>query len=301
MPLRKTRYVVRVGGSLRILFTVLEKQNGELIIPTRTGERAESDLGPRILEQRYSVHPSPRSAEFTTIKQTINTDDGKTETSVILTDAVKLKAGFAIIFVRRVQDLTPDRYTIQSGNKKHEQTYVLADLDPVLHTLFFGILVGHRDTPFDISNDDVVVSHFPFREFKVIILSTAKLIPVHFSTEYAHAVTFPPETFSDIKSQAILRSHMQGKSPDICVRQFLNTVRMLESRLWEKALLEVTEPQLIEFVQEKIKALDGFTMEPSGLDTAPRSVYTLSDGKPPNPQSELRPPGFVRQIGRLED
>jgi hypothetical protein len=117
----------------------LEKANGELIIPTKTGERAENNLGPRLLEQRYSVHPSPQSSEFTTIKQTVNTDDGKTETSVILTDAVKLKTGFAIVFVRRVQDLTPERYAIQSTNRKNERTFVIADLDPVLHTLFISV------------------------------------------------------------------------------------------------------------------------------------------------------------------
>jgi hypothetical protein len=139
MALHRTRYAVRIGGSLRILFTVLEKANGELIIPTKTGERAENNLGPRLLEQRYSVHPSPQSSEFTTIKQTVNTDDGKTETSVILTDAVKLKTGFAIVFVRRVQDLTPERYAIQSTNRKNERTFVIADLDPVLHTLFISV------------------------------------------------------------------------------------------------------------------------------------------------------------------
>lgn len=301
MVLHRTRYAVRIDGSLRILFTILEKPDGELIIPMKTGERAENSLGPRLLEQRYSVHPSPQSPEFTTIKQTVNTDDGKTETSVILTDAVKLKTGFAIVFSRRVQDLTPERYAIQSTNRKNERTYVLADLDPVLHTLFISVFVGHPDTPFDVSSDDAVASHFPFKEFKIIILSTAKLIPVHYTTDYSHAVTFPPETLPDVRLQFILRAHMQGKPPDICIRQFLNSVTMLEKMLWEKGLLEVTEPHLIEFIKEKISELDNFTMEPSGLGTGPRAVHTLSDGKPPNSRSPTRPPEFSRRIGRLED
>jgi hypothetical protein len=290
-----------MDGSLRILFTILEKPNGELIIPMKTGERAETNLGPRLLEQRYSIHPSPQSREFTTIKQTVNTDDGKTETSVILTDAVKLKTGFAIVFVRRVQDLMPERYVIQSPNRKNEQTRVLADLDPILHTLFIGVFLGHPDTPFDASHDDVVVSHFPFKEFKVIILSTGKLIPVHYTTDYAHAVTFPPETLPDVNSQAILRTHMQGKTPDICIRQFLNSVRMLEKMLWQKGLLEVTEPHLVKFIKEKISELDNFTMEPSGLGIGLRSTHRLSDGKSPNPQSPPQPPEFVRRLGRPED
>jgi hypothetical protein len=301
MSLHRTRYAVRINGSLRILFTILEKPNGELIIPMKTGERAESKFGPRLLEQRYSVHPSPQSLEFTTIKQTVNTDDGKTETSVILTDAAKLKTGFAIVFVRRIQDLTPERYEIKSANRKAERTYVVADLDPALHTLFIGVFIGHPDTPFHASNDGIVVSHFPFKEFKVIILSTARIMPVHYSTDYAHAVTFPPETFPDTKSQVILRTHMQGKSPDICTRQFFNSVRVLEKMLWEKGLLEVTEPHFIEFIKQRIAEIDDFTLGPSGLDTGPRSTHTLSDEKSPNPQSAPLPPEFSRRIGRIED
>jgi hypothetical protein len=303
MPLLRTRFAVRVGGLPRMQFSILEKQNGELLVPSRTAERAESNLGPRILEQRYSIHPSPQSAEFTTIKQTINTEDGKTETSAILTDAVKLKTGFAVVFVRRVQDLTPERYALRDTKKKHERTVFLADLDPKQHTMFFGLFVGHPDTPFEALPNDVVVSHFPFKKFKIIILATAKLMPVHYTTDYSHAITLAPEMVHDAQSKAVFRYQMQGKSAAICLRQFHNSVTMLEKMLWEKALLEpgLTEPHIVEFIKDRINELSYVTTTSLELGTGQQSIRMLGDGKPPSHQSKPRPPEFFRRRGRWED
>jgi hypothetical protein len=67
-------------------------------------------------------------------------------------------------------------------------------------------------------------------------------------------------------------------------------------------MTEVTEPELIEFVNERIRDLEGqFTVTPVTKDTDQRSVHMLSDGKPPSPQSPELPPQFVRRVGRWED
>jgi hypothetical protein len=189
MALQITRFSVRIECIPRVLFSVFEKPNGELIIPIRTAERLDGPDGPRLREQRYSIHPSPRSADYTTIKQTINADSSRSITSVVLTDAVKKKSGFSIVFVRRVQDLNHEKYTLRRAQKKGERIFVLADLDPVLHTFFFGIFLCHPETKFDASAPGIVVSLFPFKEFKIVILATALLMPTHYTSDFAHAVT----------------------------------------------------------------------------------------------------------------
>jgi hypothetical protein len=300
MSLTRTRFAVRIGGKSRILFSILEKPNGELIVPSKTAEKADNSDGPRLLEQRYSIHPSPKSSEFTMVKQTLNTVDGKTEDSVVLTDAVKLKTGFSIIFVRRVQSLSSDRYVIEATKKQDERTVVLADFDESLNSFFFGVFLGHPDTPFDIPSDDrVVVNHFYFKKFKIILLATVMQIPSHYTTDYSHAVTFRPQSVSDPQSQEVMRYQMQGKPAAICLQQFNNSVKMLAKILWERALLELTEPDLIIYVKEKIAEID-VTLTPVGLGIGPRLVHMLSDGKPPNPQSP-QPPAFVRRTGQFED
>ena len=167
--------------------------------------------------------------------------------------------------------------------------------------MFFGLFVGHPDAPFDALPGDVVVSHFPFKKFKIILLATAKLMPTHYTTDYSHAITLPPATAPDAQSKAVFRYHMQGKPAAICLRQFQNSVTMLEKMLWEKALLEVTEPTLIEFINERIKELGDVTLTSVESGTDQRSIRILSDGKPPSPQSPPQQPVFVRRTGRWED
>lgn len=284
MPLYRTRFAARIGGIPRILFSIIEKQNGELLLVPKTGARMETHDGPLLLEQRYSIHPSPNSAEFTTIKQTLNAANGQSITSVVLTDAVKKKSGFSILFVRRVQDLASDRYTLKESTKKYERTFVLADYDPNLYTMLFGVLIGHPETIFDASASGIVVSHFPFQRFKIILLTSIIMMPSHWTTQYTHAVTLPPETPTQGMSPEVLRYQMAGKSPDICIAQYQNSLKTLVRNFWIAVLPELTRPELIEYAKEQIELVSDVNLVELEGGTNPLSIHMLTSGKPPNPR-----------------
>jgi hypothetical protein len=284
MPLYRTRFAVRVGGIPRILFSIIEKQSGELLLVPKTADRMETNDGPLLLEQRYSIHPSPNSAEFTTIKQTLNAADGQSITSVVLTDAIKKRTGFSIISVRRVQDLSGDRYILKEGTKKHERTLILAEYDPSLYTMFFGLLIGHPEVAFDASASGIVVSHFPFRRFKIILLTSILMMPSHHSTQYTHAVTLPPEQPMLGMSQETLRYQMTGKSPEICMEQYQNSVKTLVKNFWELVLPELTDPDAINYAKEQIELVNDVTLTALERGTNPLSIHMLTSGKPPNPR-----------------
>jgi len=284
MPLYRTRFAARIGGIPRILFSIIEKQNGELLLVPKTGARMETHDGPLLLEQRYSIHPSPNSAEFTTIKQTLNAEDGQSITSVILTDAVKKKTGFSIIFVRRVQNLESDRYILKESTKKHERTFVLAEYDPDLYTMLFGVLIGHPDTKFDATASGIVVNHFPFKQFKIILLESIVMMPSHSTSQYTHAVTLPPEEATYGMSTEHLRYQMAGKSPDICIVQYQNSVKTLVRNFWIAVLPELTRPELIEYAKEQIALVSDVSLVALEGGTNPLSIQMLTSGKPPNPR-----------------
>lgn len=263
----------------RILFSVLEKENGELILVSKTAERTKPN-GPVIREQRFSVHPSQRSPIYTTVKQTLNTADGKSETSVMLTDAVKRKAGFSILYARRVQNLDEDRYTI-GGNRKHKLN-VLADYDPSFYSLYFAVFLGHPDAPFEARTDGVVVSHFRFRSFKLLVLASLDAVPSHYSTHYATAVTFPPEVSKQNEIQDALRFQMTGRPPEACLHQYVNSVKLLTRLYWETAIQELDDPALIQFARERIAEVSDVEMTAIELGTGLTPTHMLSGGKPPN-------------------
>jgi hypothetical protein len=284
MPLYRTRFCARIGGIPRILFSIIEKQNGELILIPKTADRMETGDGPRILQQRYSIHPSPNSSDFSTIKQTINAEDGQSITSVVLTDAIKRKTGFSILLVRRVQNLTPDKYILEKSAKKYERAFVLADYDPELYTMFFGVFIGHNDTPFDVRPQDIVVSHFPFARFKIILFTSLAPMPSHWTTSYAHAVTLPPEKPPTGMTADTLRYHMTGKSPEICIEQYRNSVKTLVRGFWLTVLPELTRPELIQYAHEQIAQVSDVNLVALEPGTNPLSIHMLTSGTPPKSQ-----------------
>ena len=74
--------------------------------------------GTPILEQRFSIHPSLKSAEFTTVKHTTNLADGKRIVHTALTDAVKGKTGFFMIFARRAPIMSADKYFLSERRQE---------------------------------------------------------------------------------------------------------------------------------------------------------------------------------------
>lgn len=280
MPLDKTIFAVRCAGAERILFSALEKKDGELILVTKTAERATPG-GPIIREQRFSVHPSLRSQEYTTIKQTLNTADGKSETSVVLTDAVKRKNGFSVLYARRVQNLSDSRYIISSADRRGK-VYVLADYDPELYSMYFGVFLAHPDVQFDARADGIVVSQFPFKTFQLVVLTSLAGAPSHYSTHYATAVTFPPEISDHGPTKETLRYHMSGRSPKVCLHQYLNSVKTLIRLYWEAVIPELDHPELIQFAREQIAAVSDVELTEVKLGTATISTHMLKGGKPPN-------------------
>jgi hypothetical protein len=279
-----TRFAVRVPGGFCTLFTVVEKANGELIIPIRGGDRLGADwaTGKQVLEQRYSVHPSPRSKEFNVIKLTLNVESSRSITAATLTDAVKLKNGFSIIFARRSQRLT-DRPSEEP--KSQEKLFALPDFDPSHFNLFYAIFVGHPDVPFDATDPDIVVSAFPFKTFKLIVMASLYQLPSHHTTEFLHSITMPPET--KINQQALSRFLMTGRSPEVCLQQYRNSVKLLVSRFLRMILETESDlsPKGIENIQRELEKISLVGLTPLGVAQDQSAIYMLTSGPLPNSRS----------------
>lgn len=278
----RTIFAVRVAaGAPRTLFSVIEKENGELFLIPKAAERAEIG-GPLIQEQRFSIHLSSKSADYNTVKQTLRTSDGKTETSVMLTDAVKLRNGFSVLFVRRAQDLRDTRYNPKEAEA--DRVHVLADYDPAFYSLYFGVFVGHPDTDFDTRTGGVAVSQFHFKLFKIIVLTSLDGWPSHFSSHVATAITFAPGIVDDVPAKDMLRHHMGGKSSQICLHQYINSVKTLIKLYWEAVLPELDDPDLIALAQAEIAKVSDVELVELNLGGAAVSTHVLSGGPPPKLQ-----------------
>jgi hypothetical protein len=160
MPRSRTRFMVRTPNGPRTLFSVIEKANGELVITLKTGGYFGSPPQPdsRVIEQRYSIHTSPKSPDYNVMKLTINMEDGRPVHLVALTDAVKKRNGFSTLLVRRCEDLSRLDEAPRGQNK--ERILTLAEYDPARGNFYYGIFVGHPDTVFDATDPGIALINF---------------------------------------------------------------------------------------------------------------------------------------------
>jgi hypothetical protein len=212
MRLHRSIFITRIDEKPRVLFSIFEKPNGELIIPIRTSERYGTDYssGSPILEQRFSIHPSLKSQEYTTAKHTTNLQDGRQVTSVALTDAVKQKTGFSLIFALRAPNMAPDKYLLSDKDKGNSKFFELPPTNPLTATLYYGLLVGSPEIEFKASDPQLLVFQHRYKRFRIVLLATWFLgSPSHHTSEFLHVLTADPETPSSSTERMFLRQFMR--------------------------------------------------------------------------------------------
>jgi hypothetical protein len=289
MRLSRTIFTAQIASKARVLFSILEKPNGELIIPFRAAERFGVDYttGIPVLEQRYSIHPSLRSEEFTTVKHTTNLADGRQIVHVALTDAVKQKTGFSLMFVYRAPNMSPDKYLLSEKDKNRSLIVSLPEYDPKLFTLFCGVLLGSPEIEFKARHRHVLVRQHCFKRFRIVVLSGRLSLPSYHSSEIMQVLTLDPTLSGSVAEQAVRRQKMRGKSDGVCILQYLNGAYNLAKRFLEYALStgQLTDPQMVSGIQQYIADLEKLIGTiPLAVDIGPQLIRKPTDEKPPNPQ-----------------
>lgn len=262
MPLRRIRVAVVVDGIRRALFSVVEKATGELIIPLTftprymVGSNPDWDTSPSILEQRISIHPSPNSEAFTTIKRTTVLADGKRITAVALSDAVKRKTGFSGIFVRRSEDLSGDGYAPLGKLRVGDRLLMLPEIDPKRVTLFSGLYLGHPDVEFDVGKKDPMLHIVPmkFRRFQLVAMFSLQPMRSHYSSEFASNVTRDPAMAPPHRKE-LCEVLMTGKSPDICLTLYQTAVWNMARRVLNWELRDATDPIVIKDIKARLRRI----------------------------------------------
>jgi hypothetical protein len=268
----------------RELFSVLEKPNGELVIPFGVGGTFfVGDTPKQILEHRYSIHFSPKSTDFITLKQTVRLEDDYL-TSVSLTDAIKTKSGFSPIYVRRC------RYPVSDvRDKKYKSTDTVVTLPPIPDhtrlTLFNGLFIGHPDVEFTarLPKDIGGIHPMRFRKFQLIFVLSFGFFGSYYLDEFLHYVTLPPEMIEHPKGQEILRLLMKGRTPGESIEEYQTAVGFLSKRYLTNVLPWLVDERAKEQVTAQIAAIENVDLSGTTPETQPDLIRMLiSPRKPPS-------------------
>jgi hypothetical protein len=263
----RIRVVAIVDGAYRGLFSVLEKPSGELIIPVTHGGRyadaSKLDYGTAatILEERISIHLSPNSEEFTTIKRSTVLADGRRITAVALTDAVKRKSGFSNIFVRRYENLSGEGYAPIGKAKIGDRLLVVPEHDPKFDTIFGDLYLSHPDVEFKIAEKDPMlhIEAIKFRNFQLVVMFLLQPFRSHYTTETGSNVTSSPR-LGPKSRRALLDAMLRGKSAHICLVQYYAAVWAMSRRVLSIELKEATNPEAIKFFKKCLRETPSITV-----------------------------------------
>jgi hypothetical protein len=177
MPSRSnTRITIDVDGTPRRILSIATRSNGDAVLIIKSADRFR-DLGHRIsdpgeselhntaiIEERYSIHRSPKSSEgINLIKHTLRLENSREKNHYHHTSALKDGGRFAWIFSKRFPSLRNPKYVVPTDSTERVS---LGSYRPEMFCLYVGFYVCDKNTAFqcgsarDFSALEIIVGDF---------------------------------------------------------------------------------------------------------------------------------------------
>jgi len=240
------RFTIEVDGIPKTLLSFRPSAKGDLYMVLKTAAefRANSSDFPaskdakRIVEQRYSIHPSMLMPTKNAIKQTLIVENQPPIISHHHTKAIKGDNRFALIFSRRAPDLRVERYNAPVSEKNTSVNCY----EPAHFTLFYAVLVAAKGQDFSVPEAGLVpmlnITQQDIGDYRIVIISAFANLP---STPYgmlSHFVTLPPDQNTSDEIRNASRQYEEGLAPyqamiligDVFMRmgnEFLNELSLI--------------------------------------------------------------------------
>lgn len=177
MPNSKFRFTVTTAGAPRVFLSGSERASSDLTLfpKTRRGQFFGFQNSVQIVNHRFSVHSSPASPTYNTIKQTIILANGKKVTSALVTDALKRSNSFALLYVKLGPELRHAEYVLNAADKAKRIDLGLFDSERF--NFCHAVVIGPKGVQFDAERTDFNVSVHEFALCNLIILSSFLTVP----------------------------------------------------------------------------------------------------------------------------
>ena len=227
-----TRFVIYEQGKAASILSIGLPRNGDVLIRLKSAEffneRAEKSSIARdkavILEQRYTIHPSPGSKTENIIQQTVTLNNGEILRPRQRTEALKKGKKFAHILTKRYQDTRNTRYQTSSENSRNSS---LGNIDSGISTLVISVFVGSATSIYNIQEfADLNVRIDNFANVKLMLVWSFMQIPAHTTSMTIHSIV-PPSVGSDQPQRQTTIIHPE-RGYDECIdlhRQHRRTLR----------------------------------------------------------------------------
>jgi hypothetical protein len=231
------RYTIKTDGERRVFLSISERASGDVTVILKHADYhmgVASNPDELIRTQRYSLHVSPKSLDYSTVKHTIELDNGRRLTSAHVTSVVKGDVGrFAILFQRLVPDLRNDKYRIGIHDKA--KICNLGEYDPANFTFSHALIIGSPSHEFPTLGGDFNITQRVFGKFRLVVLWSFLTLPSAPIGRLVHNLTVPPELAGNTELEQQMKNLMDGVDARECINLY-SVHRMVLTQNWLSAV-----------------------------------------------------------------
>lgn len=247
--LKSVAITITVEGDEKKLFTLYLEKDGTVTIPMSTGEyfsnnKAENTDSNKVLQSRYSIHPSPKSPTgVTTIKYKWRTakEEKKDNEEVNYTQCVKAKQGYGHVYAKLCNNFAKPRYSLKE-KEKYDEVINIGLFNVKEGSLGYGLFVSSLEETSLSGNGYVNITTFVLGVFRITLAwGFVPLIPYTFA-RYAHGMKSPIKGLTN-----------PNLSADDCVKYLITVMS------W---LLQITARQIADEHPDMIDVLKWTTLNP---------------------------------------
>jgi hypothetical protein len=261
-----------VAGKARELFSVVEDNKGMITLRIRSGARVfegEVNSGPITETHKISLHPSNNSPAYNLIHmtQTVAGRENPIE-SHLLTNAVKMKAGFCQIYVRRCMNLNADWFLPQGVDKATTEVVTIDVHNHQIENLIHSVVIGAPDAVFQSPDSRVLVTERTFSKFKIIVLhSRFFLMPAAPTGNFIYlgSIDTKKHEFPNDDFKQEFDRLMEGQPAATCVDEFWLGAMSLMEQFCHERLVDTKHPPPGILHDHLVKCLERFSTEANAL------------------------------------
>lgn len=258
MPIWEKNLTVKSNGLERRLIKLWAEKNGDVYIRLFSGDFADMPEN-KILEHRYSIHPSFKSLDKNLIKKTIRAEKQVKVESVAYTKAIKSKIGFSPIVTIAYSNLSAETYNLPENTLSEILNENLL-FNSLNQTYCLSILVGYKGSGFDCDLNAINFFEMSWNDIKVVVISSINPIPPMLGPVFLDKVTLDPSWGETSNRINILEEQMEGKQSIQCIQYHREMSNELIAKRLERIIASVDDLENVKVVESFIKKIPRTTL-----------------------------------------
>lgn len=249
--LAKALFYVSVNNRPRRILRFKETVKGDIYVRLYSGTQVGVPPNEiRILNDKYSVHPTLLNSELNMIKKTISLKNGFERTSVFFTNAIKSVGLCSNIFSCRMSNLQAQIYDLDQASLPGATS--LGKLNVEEKVMILSLLVTNRSTEVPDFFKNADATQFTIGETKFVIIRQYQFGAALECAWTVGKFTFDPSQMEDEEAKKMAENRLKAGSLDAALEEIYIATEMLMENYFVTLHNLIEDEQIKQEIREMI-------------------------------------------------